>query len=647
MRSELALVEGGFDLLPTLSGNGGKHVTVNSGGTALAASAVVSESGSTLTVAGNLTVTGNTTLGDASGDTLTVAPSAVTWSGNPTHSGNHTFSGNVTLSAGTANRLLYLDGSKLVTTNAGLTYDGTYLGATFRDNGFTLKDNTDATKTAVFELSGITTGQTRTYTLPDVSDSLATLGNVSQTFAGTVTVSGTFNTTGTFSTIGNTTAATTIGLGPGATVSGSTKTINIGTAGVSGSTTNINIGSAVAGSTTSIIFNSGGAEAGRFSGGNLGVGTSSPAQLIDAVRTHNAGTSITVRNANTEASANAQFIANADTTVGRFSVYSSGAGALANLVAIEQSTNNPIVFYLNSTERVRIDGSGNVGVNTNNPGGYGGRLNVYAGDIVVADVGTASGASAPRLGSSSQALVFKTNSGGGSASEVARIDGSGNLGIGTSSPTRKLQVSSAGSNYIASVNISGSTSALLLGAESGVTALYSWTTVGGSTGVPMTFYAGASEGMRLDTNSYLLVGYTTSNGAYRLQVNSQIYATNATIATSDGRYKEDVQPVENALDTVAKLRPVSFKWKQHEVHNFPVGQTDVGFIAQEVQTALDGSAYADQIVKANTCTLPSGEEETFLGLADSKLIPVLVKAIQEQQSLIEELRARVAALEAQ
>lgn len=40
-----------------------------------------------------LSVTGNSTIGDSSGDTLTINPSAVTWANNPTHSGNHTFSG--------------------------------------------------------------------------------------------------------------------------------------------------------------------------------------------------------------------------------------------------------------------------------------------------------------------------------------------------------------------------------------------------------------------------------------------------------------------------------------------------------------------------------------------------------------------------
>ena len=58
-------------------------------------------SSTSLTVGTNLTVNGNTTLGDAAGDTLTVASSAVTWSGNPAHSGNHTFNGNLVVNGGT------------------------------------------------------------------------------------------------------------------------------------------------------------------------------------------------------------------------------------------------------------------------------------------------------------------------------------------------------------------------------------------------------------------------------------------------------------------------------------------------------------------------------------------------------------------
>jgi hypothetical protein len=67
------------------------------GGAAIAAGLNV---GTFAYVSGNLTVKGNTQLGDATGDTLTIFPGAVTWSGTSpiTHSNNHTFSGNIIIS---------------------------------------------------------------------------------------------------------------------------------------------------------------------------------------------------------------------------------------------------------------------------------------------------------------------------------------------------------------------------------------------------------------------------------------------------------------------------------------------------------------------------------------------------------------------
>ena len=121
MRTELDLIEQGFDKLPTFSGNASRLIAVNATETALEAVT------GNVSLPGNLTVAGSTTLGDAAGDSLTVWPSAVTWSSNPTHSGNHTWSGTHTLSAGTANQVQYLNGSKVLSGSANLTFDGTSL----------------------------------------------------------------------------------------------------------------------------------------------------------------------------------------------------------------------------------------------------------------------------------------------------------------------------------------------------------------------------------------------------------------------------------------------------------------------------------------------------------------------------------------
>lgn len=120
----------------------------------------------------------------------------------------------------------------------------------FSDAAFTLQDDIDPTKQARFQIAGFTTGATRVFTLPDVSATLAVLSGVAQTFQNTTTFSATTV------TVGSSVAASTLGLGTGATTSGVTKTVNIGTAGVSGSTTNVTIGSAVAGALGSLTINS-------------------------------------------------------------------------------------------------------------------------------------------------------------------------------------------------------------------------------------------------------------------------------------------------------------------------------------------------------------------------------------------------------
>jgi hypothetical protein len=116
-----------------------------------------------------------------------------------------------------------------------------------------------------------------------------------------------------------------------------------------------------------------------------------------------------------------------------------------------------------------------------------------------------------------------------------------------------------------------------MGAASGVHAWYN--APSGTAGTTVTL----TQAMTLDANGYLLVGYTSSNGAYKLQVNSQIFATSAIIATSDKNYKTNITPISNSLALVNKLNPVSFDWKEHSVHDFDTKNTYVGFLAQDVQ----------------------------------------------------------------
>jgi hypothetical protein len=172
------------------------------------------------------------------------------------------------------------------------------------------------------------------------------------------------------------------------------------------------------------------------------------------------------------------------------------------------------------------------------------------------------------------------------------------------------------------------------------------------------------EAMRINSAQELLIGYTTDNGAYKLQVNSQIFATSATVATSDGRYKENVATLNGCIDLVNALRPVSFDWKPQqditridedgnsvlvrEGHNFPDGK-QVGFIAQEVQEVLADKPWLGSVIKQNV--RPAIEdadgnelapEEEFFGIAEGNLTAVLTAALQEAIAKIEALEGMVA-----
>jgi hypothetical protein len=142
-----------------------------------------------------------------------------------------------------------------------------------------------------------------------------------------------------------------------------------------------------------------------------------------------------------------------------------------------------------------------------------------------------------------------------------------------------------------------------------------------------TLYFGQFAGynrLRIPVGGNLLVDDADGNGfAY---VNSSVGWQSA----SDARLKENVQPIKYGMDTVMALNPVSFNW-------IADGVGDIGFIAQEVQPVVP--EVVSVVPTLNKLDAP-------LTLRKDALVAVLVKAMQEQQSVIDKLEARLAVLEA-
>jgi hypothetical protein len=203
---------------------------------------------------------------------------------------------------------------------------------------------------------------------------------------------------------------------------------------------------------------------------------------------------------------------------------------------------------------------------------------------------------------------------------------------------------------------------------------FSWNiAASGTAGNAITF----TQAMTLDASGYLLVGKTTtststqgaviggtsdlgfcsfsssatSNSSITLQVYSTgaaanrfyvgyagtVFATNTTIsAISDIRFKENVRDLDAGLAEIMALQPRLYDWKEGKGADIKNAR---GFIAQEFE-----QVFPDMIDEWKD-PAPEGEEPYKSVRAD--LIPVLVKAIQEQQATIAQLQADVATLKGQ
>lgn len=198
-----------------------------------------------------------------------------------------------------------------------------------------------------------------------------------------------------------------------------------------------------------------------------------------------------------------------------------------------------------------------------------------------------------------------------SVQDISMAFGGGRVAIGnTTAPSDRLHISVLAAEYPLRIQIGGTTR-MRVHANGG-------TSLGANVTPPVAGLYITGE-TRFDNNAY-----PDNDNAYSMGTATRrwqaVYAVNGTIQTSDIRDKTAIRQLNYGLDEVMALRPVRFEWKAR-----PQAGDKVGLIAQELQQVVPEAVYQEE-----------NDPEARLGVNYAELVPVLIQAIQEQQSLIDQ-----------
>jgi hypothetical protein len=345
-----------------------------------------------------------------------------------------------------------------------------------------------------------------------------------------------------------------------------------------------------------IAFAEGGAEVARFdSSGKFGIGTASPVTNL-SIGNGGGGNNLGV---SLSRGATTNFYEAYDGT----KTFLAGVDSSNDAIKIGSLSSHPVVFVAGNSEKVRIDTSGNLGIGTTttDPYSLGSGGKTLAMNCTTAGTGTlismASAGSARgyfyandtefRMSAyTAIPIIFKT-----SDTERARIDSSGNLLVGTTSS-----------------NALSNNDGVIIGSQGGTYKHVNGTASG-------TYYAGFIYNTSI-------IGSISQNGTANVA-----YST-----SSDYRLKNSISPMIGALAKIALLKPCTYKWNSD-------GSDGQGFIAHELAEVCPDAVIGEKDAVNDDGSIKSQ------GIDTSFLVATLTAAIQEQQTLITQLTARITALE--
>ena len=433
--------------------------------------------------------------------------------------------------------------------------------------------------------------------------------------------------------------------------------------------------------------------------GNVGVGTNSPGAPLDVVTTSSAD-GISLRGRSVDNVSNFSFKSNtAATTYGQIQGRSTDFRLQANSL--------PLTFYTGGAERMLLDTSGNLGLGVT-PSAWGSSFkaiqvgsgaafvgsnltsqslvlaNAYSDAVGLKYINTAQASYYQQYLGAHQWYTAPSGTAGNAISftQAMTLDASGNLGVGVTSPDVRLRLDAASPTrgVIQTVRGTGSTGSQIHLSQDGVS---DWAFGQPAGENAFAFWSGrnraadGTERARITSDGDLLVGTTTSEGRLNVYTSNFTSATNAfgvksavsgsglLFVRSDGyvsmeytynfltsaaaanmvigsggfiyrstsslKYKRDVADATHGLAEVMQLRPVTYKGKADSDGDKVFG----GLIAEEVH-----AAGLNEFVSYND----KGEPDA---LHYGHMVSLLTKAIQEQQTIIQSLTARIEALEAQ
>ncbi|MCB0666722.1 MAG: tail fiber domain-containing protein [Saprospiraceae bacterium] len=243
----------------------------------------------------------------------------------------------------------------------------------------------------------------------------------------------------------------------------------------------------------------------------------------------------------------------------------------------------------------------------------------------------------------SSRTIFRLDA--GAPANALYMNPSGNIGLGMSNPGYRLHVLGGmkADSIIDANDYAGLPGDILSKSATGLDWIQSTALrlgiYGGSDTVPTSTHVFLKDEISFDDQTLYIngdsnrVGVGTNSPMYELQVNGDVGISGGVYGVSDKSIKKNIEDLTGGLGIVMQLKPRSFWFKTDDYRSLhlPEGK-QYGLIAQELESII-----SDLVTDQNTFLNEQEESEKIKSVNYLGLIPWLIRAMQEQQEMIDDL----------